>query len=151
MNPRVKSIAIFACVLIVGVVLGGYIFHDTRPRSFLALPNCNGTCLSESELVGLLVSVGVKHDTVPNVVLETDKTIALKSPDPLATVDFLVLPKKDIRDLGDLSPDDTAYLDDAFQVMASLVRKYNLKDYKVITNGPGFQQANYLHFHLLAQ
>jgi diadenosine tetraphosphate (Ap4A) HIT family hydrolase len=88
---------------------------------------------------------------LPSVVEETDKTVALKSPEPLATVDYLILPKKDILDLGDLSVEDSAYVADAFEVMADLVRTQKLTDYKVITNGPGFQQVRYLHFHLLAQ
>jgi histidine triad (HIT) family protein len=88
---------------------------------------------------------------LPSVVEETDKTVAMKSPEPLAKIDYLILPKKDILDIGDLSSDDASYVADAFEVMADLVRKEHLADYKVITNGPGFQQVRYLHFHLLAQ
>ena len=31
-----------------------------------------------------------------------------------------------------------------------LVKTYNLKDYKVETNGPERQHVTYLHFHLVA-
>lgn len=151
--PRNKFYIAIIGTLLGGIVIGGYLFHDTRPRSFLGLPYCTTSCLSTSELKGLLVSVGIQKVSayLPNVVQETDKVVAIKSPEPLARVDYLILPKKDIRDLGDLSSDDAEYIDDSFQVMASLIRDKNLKDYKVITNGPGFQQINYLHFHLLAQ
>lgn len=151
--PRNKFYIAIIGTLLGGIVIGGYLFHDTRPRSFLGLPHCTTSCLSTSELKGLLVSVGIQKVSayLPNVVQETDKVVAIKSPEPLARVDYLILPKKDIRDLGDLSSDDAEYIDDSFQVMASLIRDKNLKDYKVITNGPGFQQINYLHFHLLAQ
>lgn len=148
---RSRLIALAISFLAVGVVVGGYLFKDTRPRSFLSLPNCR-TCLSKSELAGLLTSVGIqKIPAVIPVVKETDKVIAIKSPAPLARIDYVVLPKKDIVDLGDLSPDDDAYITESFQVIAELIRENNLRDYKVISNGPGFQQINYLHFHLVAQ
>ena len=137
--------------LVLGVGAGAYFFKDTRPRSFIALPSC-AECLSQSELFGLLTSVGIqKLPAVIPVVKESDKAIAIKSPDPLATIDFIVLPKKDISDLGDLSVDDRAYIDDTFLIISELVREYQLHEYKIISNGPGFQSVNYLHFHILAQ
>lgn len=150
---RYKMAAVAGVSLLLGGVLGAYLFKDTRPRSFLALPHCASSCFSERELKAVALSVGIQYAPalLPNVVLETDKTIALKSPEPLATIDYLVLPKKDIRDLGDLSAEDAAYISDSFLVISQLVRQDNLHEYKVITNGPGFQQVNYLHFHLLAQ
>ncbi|HEY6018526.1 MAG TPA: HIT domain-containing protein, partial [Candidatus Paceibacterota bacterium] len=106
----------------------------------------------KTELVGLLVSIGIqKIPAIIPVIKETDKAVAIKSPDPLATIDYLILPKKDIRDLGDLSADDRAYIDDTFLIISELVRDNHLTNYKIISNGPGFQTANYLHFHLLAQ
>lgn len=148
-----RMLVMFFLGLVLGVLLGGWLFVDTRARTFLASPHCTSNCINEKELGGLLVSIGVLKTPglLPSVVEETDKTVAMKSPDPLATVDYLVLPKKDILDIGDLSSDDAAYVADAFEVMADLVRREHLTNYKVITNGPGFQQVRYLHFHLLAQ
>jgi hypothetical protein len=147
-----RTLGMFFLGLVLGCAMGAWLFVDTRARTFAPAPHCL-RCLSAKELGGLLVSVGVHKvpGLLPSVVEETDKTIAIKSPEPLATIDYLVLPKKDILDLGDLSADDAAYVADAFEVMADLVRAQHLTDYKVITNGPGFQQVRYLHFHLLAQ
>jgi len=144
---------ILALGLAVGFCAGAYLFVDTRARTFVSLPHCTEGCLSTKELGGLLVSIGIQKTPglLPSVVEETDKVIALKSPQPLAAVDYLVLPKKDILDLGDLSPEDAAYITESFEVMADIIRADHLTDYRVITNGPGYQQVRYLHFHLLAQ
>lgn len=77
--------------------------------------------------------------------------IAIKSPKPLARIDYIIFPKKDIRDLGDLSPADREYVDEIFLVISALIRENNLKNYKVLSNGPYLQITNYLHFHLLAE
>jgi histidine triad (HIT) family protein len=134
------------------VVLGGYLFSDTRPRSFLALNRYEGTCLQANELVGLLASVGVQRFTAlaPKVVKETDKTIVIEHPSPAARLHYLVIPKKDIKNLGEFAEADGEYLVDAFKVAREIIREKNLTDYRLTTNGPGFQSATYLHFHLTA-
>jgi hypothetical protein len=148
-----RTLAIFFLGLVIGGLAGAWLFVDTRARTFVTPLHCQSNCVNEKELGGLLVSIGILKTPglLPSVVEETDMTIAMKSPDPLATIDYLILPKKDILDIGDLSSEDAAYVADAFEVMADIVRKDGLTDYKVITNGPGFQQVRYLHFHLLAQ
>ena len=150
-----KRTVIFFCLLslFVGLLLGGFLFKDTRPRSFLALPDCGSTCLKRSELAGIAASIGIRFvpGLIPDVILETEKSVAFQSPDPLARIDYLIVPKKDIRDLGDLSTEDAEYVKDAFQVISQLVRDNKLHRYKVIANGPGFQQLNYLHFHVVAE
>ena len=50
---RLRVIALMLAALVVGVILGGYLFSDTRPRSFLALNKCEGTCLQANELLAL--------------------------------------------------------------------------------------------------
>ncbi len=149
---RWKFFAYTCVVLLIGITIGAYLFNDTRPRSFLAITSCAQSCFTGSELLGLLTSIGIqKVPAVIPVVKETDKVIAIKSPAPLARIDFLILPKKDIRDIGDVSSEDRAYIDESFLVMSELIRENHLTQYKVLSNGPGFQTTNYLHFHLLAE
>jgi histidine triad (HIT) family protein len=138
--------------LVLGVILGGYLFSDTRPRSFLALTKCEGTCLNANEFLGLLTSVGVERFSglLPSVVKETDKTIVIESPNPQARIHYLVIPKKDIKNIADLSDADSAYLLDAYKVAGDLIREKNLTNYRLTTNGPGYQTVTYLHFHLTA-
>ncbi|HEV7797585.1 MAG TPA: HIT domain-containing protein [Pyrinomonadaceae bacterium] len=152
MMVKLKIAILMLIALVVGVVLGGYLFSDTRPRSFLALNRCNGTCLQSKELLGLLASVGVQKFSAlaPRVVKETDKTIAIEHPSPTARIHYLVIPKRDIKNLAELSDADGEYLIDAFKVAREIIKENNLTDYRLTTNGPGFQTATYLHFHLTA-
>ena len=147
-----KITILMSAALALGVILGGYLFADTRPRSFLALNKCGGTCLDANELLGLLTSVGIQRlpALVPSVIKETDKTIVIESPSPQARIHYLVIPKRDIKNIGELSDSDSDYLFDAFKVTREIIKEKNLTDYRLTTNGPGHQGVTYLHFHLLA-
>lgn len=142
-----------AFALLLGIMLGGYLFSDTRPRSFLALNHCQGNCLQPNELLGLLTSVGIHKfpSLVPGVVKETDKVIVMEHPSPQARIHYLVIPKKDVKHVGDLSDSDRDYLLESFSVMREIIKENNLVNYRIITNGPGYQGVTYLHFHLTAQ
>lgn len=142
--------ALIAVVLVgVGVVLGGYLFADTQPRSVIALTNC-GDCLTSKDLLGLLSSIGIQKldGNIPGVIYETDKTVVISHPEPTTPVHFVIIPKKDIKNAAGITPEDTPYLVDAFAVMSKLIKDNNLIQYKITTNGPGLQAVTYLHFHL---
>ena len=148
-----KLILLLLAALLLGIILGGYLFSDTRPRSFLALNKCEGTCFQSNELFGLLASVGVQRFSglVPSVVKETDKTMVIEHPAPQARIHYLVIPKKDIKNVGELSDSDREYLIDVFHVVGEIIKEKHLTNYRLITNGPGYQSATYFHFHLIAQ
>ena len=139
--------------LLLGVVLGGFLFSHTQPRSFLALHRCQNTCLQPNELIGLLTSVGIQNFSsfIPSVVAETEKTIVVEHPAPEARIHYLVFPKRDIKNIADVSEADEEYVADAIRVMGEIIRERNLVRYRVVTNGPGYQAVTYLHFHLIAQ
>jgi len=136
--------------LLVGIVIGGYLFNQSQPRSFLSLNQCQN-CLSPKDLAGLLASVGIQKlpGLIPFVVLETDKTIVVKNPLTKAYVDYIIIPKKDIKDIGQISKEDAPYLIDAYLAARDIIEKEKLSNYRIYTNGPGFQDATYLHFHLI--
>jgi histidine triad (HIT) family protein len=149
---RVKVILLIPAALVLGVILGGYLFSDSRPRSFLALNRCEGTCLQANELLGLLASVGIQKFSAlaPSVVKETDKTIVIEHPSPIARIHYLIIPKKDVKNIAELTNADNAYLIDAFKVAGEIIREKHLTSYRLLTNGPGYQDVTYLHFHLTA-
>ncbi len=149
---KLKVILLMLAALMIGVMLGGYLFADTRPRSFLALNKCERTCFNANELLGLLTSVGIQRfpALVPSVIKETDKTIVIEHPSPQARIHYLVIPKRDVKNIGELSDADKEYLIDAFKVVREIVTEKNLTDYRVVTNGPGYQGLTYMHFHLTA-
>lgn len=150
MNKSVKISSLVAVGFLAGLVVGGYLFTDTQPRSFLALHRCEKQCLKPNDIVGLLAAVGIQRvgGRLPGVVMETDKTIVLKHPMPSAPVHLLIIPKRDIKNIADVTAEDREYLTDALLVAGEVIRERNLTRYEVTTNGPSAQQVTYLHFHL---
>jgi diadenosine tetraphosphate (Ap4A) HIT family hydrolase len=62
---------------------------------------------------------------------------------------YLIVPKKDIKNIGEISEADTPYLIDAIFVARYIIEEKKLYHYRLLTNGPGFQDVAYLHFHLI--
>jgi hypothetical protein len=138
--------------LALGLVSGGVLFSQSQPRSVLAIHHCQ-QCLDLNELAGLLASVGIQMfpGLLPSVVFETDRTIAIQVPSVKQGVHYVIVPKKDIKNVGEFSAEDAPYLIDIFAVVQHLITDKALSSYRVITNGPGFQDVTYLHFHLVAK
>jgi hypothetical protein len=147
-RSRVVWVAVASLAL--GVVIGGNLFSKTQPRSFIALTRCE-SCLSAADLAGLLGSVGIQKfpGPIPFAELETDKTVAIKLPSSRG-VHYVIIPKKDIRSVADLSEANAAYLTDAYLVARRLIERDRLSKYRFYTNGPGIQTVTYLHFHLVS-
>jgi hypothetical protein len=140
---------IFMCV---GILIGGYLFSQSQPRSLLSINHCQN-CLAPEDLLGLIASVGIQkaHSLMPFVVFETDKTIAIKLPFPHERIHYVIVPKKDIKNIGEISEADTQYLTDAFFVARRIIEQQKLSSYQIYTNGPGEQTVTYLHFHLVVK
>lgn len=149
-----KTRLFLACLffLVLGVVTGGYLFTHSQPRSILSLDRCP-RCLSAKELGGLLMSAGIQQTPglVPDVVYETDKTVVIRNPLVHSGIDYVILPKADIRDIGELSDRDAPYLVDAYRVARHLIEEKKLSNYRFYTNGPDLQDITYLHFHLMVR
>ncbi|HCJ52110.1 MAG: hypothetical protein A2898_02710 [Candidatus Kerfeldbacteria bacterium RIFCSPLOWO2_01_FULL_48_11] len=144
-----RKVLISTSFVLLGILIGGYLFSGTQPRSIIALTNCED-CLAPKDLLGLLGSIGVqKFDgSIPGVIYETDKTVVISHPEPTTPVHYVVIPKKDIKNAAGITAEDTPYLADAFAVMSKLIEDDGLVQYKITTNGPGLQAVTYLHFHL---
>jgi diadenosine tetraphosphate (Ap4A) HIT family hydrolase len=76
--------------------------------------------------------------------------VAFKLP-TVRGVHYVIVPKKDIKNVADLSEADSAYLTDAYLVARRLIERDRLSKYRFYTNGPGIQNVTYLHFHLIAR
>ena len=134
-----------------GLIAGSILFADSRPRKPLTVHVCNGGW-SIKEIAGLFASVVVQKSPglIPKVLLETDKTIVFEHPRPKHKIHYMFVPKKDIKNIGELSEEDKGHLFDLFSSMAATIDKLGISNYRIMTNGPGKQDVTYLHFHLWA-
>ena len=96
-----------AC-FIAGFLIGAFLFSGVKQRSFLFINHCGSHCLSTSEALGMLASIVVQKTPLllPNIIMETDKTIVMEHPFPQAPIHYVVIPKKDFSDPSDLSTEE---------------------------------------------
>jgi len=137
------------CSFALGLLIGWWLFSDSRPRQLIKLGKQSHTS-SREELLGLMASIGVQKLPlmIPGIILETDKTIVFKHPRPKYRIHYIFAPKKDIKNIGDFSENDREYLTDLFAAIATVISQESIQDYRLWTNGPGKQDVTYLHFHL---
>lgn len=72
---------------------------------------------------------------------------------PQAPVHFLVIPKKEIRNIDELSDDDQSLMGHLMLTIRNLAKQLKLDDgYRVISNcgANAGQTVHHLHFHVLA-
>lgn len=134
---------------VVGLLVGGFLFSDSKRRSILNMAACDN-CLAANEVAGLFASVVVQKmpKLIPDIVLETDKTIVFKNPRPKYKIHYMFVPKKDIKNIGELTDEDSESIIDLFSAIATIINRLKIKNYRLWTNGPKKQDVTYLHFHL---
>src|SRR3989344_529614 len=139
---KLKTVVIIFISVLLGVFAGGYLFSNTQPRSFLMLNKCESRCFNTNEIVGLLASIGIQKapHVIPGIVGETEYSIAFEHPFPQSAVHYVVVPKKDIKDISDIGNDEHIFITDAFNLMRIIIEREKLVEYKIVTNGPGVQQ-----------
>jgi len=148
--PSFRKIAYAALLMFIGLVLGGFLYTDTQPRSYLRLADCGETCMTESDFMGLAASIVFNRmpGVLPGKVMETDKSIVVLHPKPVDRFHYMIIPKRDIRDIAELSDGDEEYLVDAYAVAAQLLRDNGITKYRMWASGPDYQALSYLHFHV---
>jgi len=87
-----------------------------------------------------------------NIAYEDDAYIVIHDISPQAPVHVLVIPKRRIATLNDLTPGDTDLVAGIFLVAAKVMKTLGYSDYRTVFNcGPGAQQTVFhLHLHVLA-
>ena len=87
-------------------------------------------------------------------VYEDDLIYAFYDIDPKAPVHFLVIPKAHIESAAAITPENSAVVGHAFQVIARLAKEMGFahEGYRVVSNvgEQGGQTVFHLHFHVLA-
>lgn len=83
---------------------------------------------------------------------ETDTLLAFRHPRPSHPVHILFVPKKAIKSLSDIQPEDETFLIEVFRISQELVTELGLTNsgYRLIVNGGKYQDVPQLHFHLVS-
>ncbi|MBS0627496.1 MAG: histidine triad nucleotide-binding protein [Verrucomicrobia bacterium] len=85
-------------------------------------------------------------------VFESENIIAFKDIAPRAPVHILIVPKKEIRCLQEVSLEDLPLVTEMIAVAMQLASQFSIADgYRLITNNgkKGGQVVEHLHFHLV--
>ena len=87
-----------------------------------------------------------------DILHEDDRCIAFRDVNPQAPTHVLVIPRKEIASLADLSDEDAALVGHLFLVASRLATSLGLKNgYRAVVNcgHDGGQTVEHLHIHLL--
>ncbi|MDB1939559.1 histidine triad nucleotide-binding protein [Clostridium tertium] len=86
---------------------------------------------------------------------EDEKVIAFHDISPEAPIHFLVIPKKHIKSVNEVSEENANIISHIFLVINKLVKELNIAEtgYRIVTNcgKDGGQTVDHMHFHVLGQ
>ena len=89
-----------------------------------------------------------------DILYEDDKALAFKDINPQAPIHFLVIPKKQIATINDISEEDEAVVGHLYTVAAKLAQDMGFADqgYRAVMNCNEFggQTVYHIHLHVLA-
>ena len=82
---------------------------------------------------------------------EDEDAIAIRDINPAAPTHLLVIPRKHIATLTDLTPEDDALVGRVHRLATTVAHAAGLRDFRVVVNcGPGAGQSVFhIHFHVL--
>ena len=89
-----------------------------------------------------------------SVVYQDERLVAIKDINPQAPTHVLIVPRRHIASLNDLTPDDDSLVGEMMRRAAALAREYGHTDrgYRTVfnTNADAGQTVFHIHLHLLA-
>ena len=88
------------------------------------------------------------------IIYENDDILCFKDVNPVAAIHILIIPKKEIPTINDISSNDKELLGEMFITAQKIAKKLNINKngYRVVfnCNEDGGQTVFHLHMHLLA-
>lgn len=95
----------------------------------------------------------IKKELPSEPVYEDNEILAFKDINPVAPVHILVIPKKHLNSINDLSAQDAQVIGNIFLIIKKLAAELGIADtgYRVVVNtgADGGQQVGHLHYHLI--
>ncbi len=87
------------------------------------------------------------------IIYEDDDIFSIQDINPVARIHLLIIPKKRINTINNLSDEDTLLVGKMIQVAKYLAKKYEIDEsgYRLIlnTNDDGGQTVYHIHLHLI--
>jgi hypothetical protein len=139
--------------LLAGIALGGVLFIDARPRTPLSLTQCGESCWKTRDVVGLLASVQLRTmpGWTPMLLDQSAHCVAISHWKPEAPYHRVYLPKRDVKNVMEMSEQDLPFFSDCLALAAKHVKAEGITNYRLVTNGPALQHLTYFHFHVTAR
>lgn len=110
--------------------------------------------LGKAEVMAETIFQKIIDKEIPaEIVFEDDRCIAFKDINPQAPVHLVVIPKKPIESVDDVSAEDEAIVGHLFWAMRKIAEQEGIdRGYRVVTNcgRDAGQEVMHLHFHMLA-
>lgn len=95
----------------------------------------------------------VRREIKPDVVLETDQVLGFRDLNPQAPTHILVIPKKHIATLNDITAQDVAMMGELFNAAKTIAAQEGLAEcgYRTVVNcnRDAGQSVFHVHLHLL--
>ncbi|MEJ6467448.1 histidine triad nucleotide-binding protein [Fusobacterium ulcerans] len=95
----------------------------------------------------------INREIPATIIYETDNVLAFKDINPAAPIHILVVPKKEIPTVNDITPEDREIIGEMYLAISKIAKDLGIAEegYRVITNCNeyGGQEVFHLHFHLL--
>lgn len=96
----------------------------------------------------------INKEIPSTIVYEDEKVIAFNDVNPVAPIHILVIPKKHIETLLDVSEEDSDLISYIYQVINKIAKQEGFaeKGFRVIANcgEDSGQEVKHIHFHVLA-
>jgi len=93
------------------------------------------------------------HEIPTEAVFEDDDVIAFKDINPQAPIHLLIVPKKHIESIMEITEEDNPVVSKIIKVAQKLAKENNIdkKGFRIVVNtgDDGGQTVKHLHFHLL--
>ncbi|MFC1630077.1 HIT domain-containing protein [Patescibacteria group bacterium] len=94
----------------------------------------------------------VSKESLSDIVLETEDQIVFKDIYPKAPIHLLILPKKHIESIKDMTEEDIQLVGNLILTAKNIAKEQNMKGYKLVFNigREGGQMIDHIHLHLLS-
>lgn len=95
----------------------------------------------------------INREIPATLVFEDDQCLAFRDVNPQAPIHILLIPKKEIATLNDLTEDDAALMGHLMTVVPKIAKQEGISDrgYRVVinTNADAGQSVHHIHLHIM--